>query len=131
MTIRVRFHLRERVLYLSAAVLVTGPSVLMAVPFRAVSTAVLMRLPLGASARVDVSEVERIGLGEITQVELYEDITGGVLQGNGAAHPRVVLGVQGELDIIALRVGGGALCALGTAIGAPDHKEDSRKHHDA
>src|SRR5215204_1206451 len=124
MTIRVRFHLRERVLYLSAAVLVT-------VPFRAVSTAVLMRLPLGASARMDVSEVERIGLGEITQVELYEDTTGGVLQGNGAAHPRVVLGVQGELDIIALRVGGGALCALGTAIGAPDHKEDSRKHHDA
>jgi len=93
MTLRVRHHLRERVLYLSAAVLVVGPSVLMAVPFRAVSTAVLMRLPLGASGRVDVSEVERIGLGEITQVELYKDTTGGVLQGSGAVHPRVVLGV--------------------------------------
>jgi len=42
-----------------------------------------------------------------------------------------VLGVQGELEIIALLVGGGALCALGVAMRTSNHKEDSCKHHDA
>jgi hypothetical protein len=58
----------------------------MAVPFRVMNPAVLMRLPLRASARVDVSEVERVGPGEVAQVELDEDSFWDVLEGGGAAH---------------------------------------------
>jgi hypothetical protein len=47
-----------------------------------------------------------------------------------------MLGAQGELDVFAFLVGGvvflfGLGTALGTAIGAADHQEDSRKRHDA
>ena len=142
MTLRVRLHLRERVLYLSVAVLVTAPSVLvtapavlMRLPFSAMSTAVLMPLPFRASARVDVGEVERVGLGEVAQVELDEDPVGGVLEGSGAAHPGVVLGVQSELYVSALVMSSvvlmPAFLALGAATGAPDHQEGSRECHDA
>src|SRR5215213_7378688 len=138
MTIRVRFHLRERVLYLSAAVLVTGPAVLMAVlmavPFRAMSPTVLMRLPFLASTRVNVSGVERVGLGEVAQVERYEDPVGGVHEGSGAAHPGVVLWVQSELYVSVLAMSSVILTpalALGAATGAPDQQERSRECHDA
>ena len=52
--------------------LVSASTVFVAVPFLAVRTAVLMGLPFGASARVDVGEVERVGFGEIAQLELYD-----------------------------------------------------------
>ena len=85
----------------------------------AVRTAMLMGLPFGASARVDVSEVERVGLGQIAQFELYEDPVRSVLEGGRAAHTGVMLGAQFELYVIA--VGGVAmLVVLGTAIGAAD-----------
>ena len=57
----------------ASSVFVTAPAVFVAVLSLAVRTAMLMGLSLGASARVDVSEVERLGLGQIAQVELYED----------------------------------------------------------
>ncbi len=131
MPLRVRLHLRERVFDLPA-VLVAG---LMAVPFRAMSPTVLMRLPFRASARVDVSEVERVGLGEVAQVERYEDPVGGVHEGSGAAQPGVVLGVQSELYVSVLVMSSVVLTpalALGAATGAPDQQEeDSRECHDA
>ena len=125
-TLRVRLHLRERILNFSCAmlvsaspVLVTAPAVFVAVLSLAVRTAMLMGLPFGASARVDVSEVERVGLGQIAQFELYDDPVRGVLEGGGAAHTGVVLGAHVELYGIA--VGGVAmLVGLGTAIGAAD-----------
>jgi hypothetical protein len=77
-TLRVRLHLRERILNFSCAmfvsaspVLVTAPAVF--VPSFAVRTAMLMGLSFGAGARVDVSEVERVGLGQIAKFELYEN----------------------------------------------------------
>jgi hypothetical protein len=43
-----------------------------------------------------------------------------------------MLGAQGELDVFAFLAGGVVfLLGLGTAIGAADHQEDSRKRHDA
>ena len=135
MTLRVRLHLRERVLYLSVAVLVTAPAVLMRLPFRAMSTAVLMRPPFRASARVDVGEVERVRLGEVAQAELDDDPLRGVLEGSGAAHPGVVLGVQSELYVSALVMSSvvlmPAFLALGAATGAPEQQEGSRECHDA
>ena len=75
-------------------------------------------------------EVERVGLRQAAQLELHEDSFRDLLEGGGAAHPGVVLGEQGELDVIA--VGGVAsLAGLGTSIGAPDHQADGRKPHDA
>jgi hypothetical protein len=126
-TLRVRPYLRERILNFSCAmlvsaspVLVTAPAaVLVAVLSLAVRTAMLMGLPFGASARMDVSEVERVGLGQIAQFELYEDPVRSVLEGGRAAHSGVMLGAQFELYVIA--VGGVAmLVGLGTAIGAAD-----------
>ena len=80
MTLRVRLHLRERVLNFRCAMLVsatpvfvTAPAVFVAVLSLAVHTAMLMGLPFGASARVDVSEVERVWLRQIAHFELYED----------------------------------------------------------
>ena len=124
--LRVRLHLRERVLNFGCAmlvsassVLVSAPAVFVAVLSLAVRTAMLMGLPFGASARVDVSEVERVGLGQIAQFELYEDHVRSVLEGGRAAHTGVMLGAQFELYVIA--VGGVArLVGLGTAIGAAD-----------
>src|SRR5215207_6819277 len=116
-TLRVRLHLRERILNFSCAMLVTAPAVFVAVPFLAVRTAMLMGLRFGTSARVDVSEVERVGLGQIAHFELYGDPVRGVLEGGSAAHTGVVLGAHVELYGIA--VGGVALLVgLGTAIGA-------------
>jgi hypothetical protein len=101
----------------ASSVLVTAPAVF--VPSFAVRTALLMGLPFGAGARVDVSEVERVGLGQIAQFELYEDPVRSVLEGGRAAHSGVMLGAQFELYVIA--VGGVAmLVGLGTAIGAAD-----------
>src|SRR5215212_9421885 len=125
-TLRVRLHLRERILNFSCAMLVSAypmlvsaPAVFVAVLSLTVRTAMLMALPFGASARVDVSEVERVGLGQVAQVELYDDTVRGVLEGGGAAHTGVVLGAHVELYVIA--VGGVAmLVGLGTAIGAAD-----------
>jgi hypothetical protein len=125
-TLRVRLHLREWVLNLSCAmlvsaspVLVTAPAVFVTVLSLAVPTAMLMALPFGASTRVDVSEVKRVGLGQIAQFELYEDPVRSVLEGGRAAHTGVMLGAQLELYVIA--VGGVAiLVGLGTAIGAAD-----------
>ena len=125
-TLRVRLHLREWVLNLSCAmlvsaspVLVTAPAVFVTVLSLAVPTAMLMGLPFGASTRVDVSEVERVGLGQIAQFELYEDPVRSVLEGGRAAHTGVMLGAQFELYVIA--VGGVAmLVVLGTTIGAAD-----------
>ena len=111
---RVRIYLRERILNFSCAmlvsaspVLVTAPAVFVAVLSLTVRTAMLMALPFGASARVDVSEVERVGLGQIAQFELYEDPVRSVLEGGGAAHTGVVLGAHVELYVIA--VGGVAM----------------------
>jgi hypothetical protein len=123
---RVRIYLRERILNFSCAmlvsaspVLVTAPAVFVAVLSLTVRTAMLMALPFGASARVDVSEVERVGLGQIAQFELYDDTVRSVLEGGGAAHTGVVLGAHVELYGIA--VGGVTmLVGLGTAIGAAD-----------
>jgi hypothetical protein len=125
-TLRVRLHLREWVLNLSCAmlvsaspVLVTAPAVFVTVLSLAVPTAMLMGLPFGASTRVDVSEVERVGLGQIAQFELNKDPVRSVLEGGRAAHTGVMLGAQFELFVIA--VGGVAmLVVLGTAIGAAD-----------
>jgi hypothetical protein len=125
-TLRVRLHLREWVLNLSCAmlvsaspVLVTAPAVFVTVLSLAVPTAMLMGLPFGASTRVDVSEVERVGLGQIAQFELNKDPVRSVLEGGRAAHTGVMLGAQFELYVIA--VGGVAmLVVLGTAIGAAD-----------
>jgi hypothetical protein len=125
-TLRVRLHLRERILNFSytmlvsaSPVFVTAAAVFVAIPFIAVRTAMLMGLLFGASARVDVSEVERVGLGQIAQFELYEDPVRSVLEGGLAAHTGVMLGAQFELYVIA--VGGVArLVSLGTAIGAAD-----------
>jgi hypothetical protein len=103
--------------------LVSASTVFVAVPFLAVRTAVLMGILSRASARVDVGEVERVGLGKIAQVELYDHPVGGVLEGSGASHPRVVLGVQSELYVSALVMGSAVLLptlALGTATAAPD-----------
>jgi len=77
---------------------------------------------------VDVSEVERVGPGEVAQVEHDEDSFWDVLEGGVAAHPRVMLGAQGELDVIALLLRGvvflfGSGADLGTAIGAPYQHE--------
>src|SRR5215211_3522321 len=103
-TLRVRLHLRERTLNFSSAMLVsaspvfvTAPAVFVAVPFLAVRTAMLMGLRFGTSARVDVSEVERVGLGQIAHFELYGDPVRGVLEGGSAAHTGVVLGAHVEL----------------------------------
>jgi hypothetical protein len=57
----------------ASSVFVTAPAVFVAVLSLAVRTAMLMGLSFSASARVDVSEVERVGLGEVTQVELDDD----------------------------------------------------------
>src|SRR5215203_3063215 len=126
LTLRVGLHLRERVLNFSCAmlvsaspVLVTAPAVFVAVLCLAVRTAMLMGLSFDASARVDVSEVERVGLGQIAHFELYEDPVRSVLEGGLAAHTGVMLGAQFKLYVIA--VGGVAiLLGLGTAIGAAD-----------
>ena len=134
-TLRVRLHLREWVLNLSCAmlvsaspVLVTAPAVFVTVLSLAVPTAMLMGLPFGASTRVDVSEVERVGLGQIAQFELNKDPVRSVLEGGGAAHTGVVLGAHVELYVIA--VGGVAmLVGWGTAA-APDQQEESCKPHD-
>jgi hypothetical protein len=45
----------------ASPVFVTAPAVFVTV------------LSFGAAARVDVSKVERVGLGQIAQLELYED----------------------------------------------------------
>src|SRR5215213_10123142 len=103
----------------ASPVLVTAPAVFVAVLSLAVRTAMLMALPFGASAGVDVSEVQRVGLGHIAQFELYEDPVRSVLEGGLAAHTGVMLGAQFKLYVIA--VGGVAmLVSLGTAIGAAD-----------
>jgi hypothetical protein len=126
LTLRVGLHLRERVLNFSCAmlvsaspVLVTAPAVFVAVLCLAVRTAMLMGLSFGASARVDVSEVQRVGLGQIAHFELYEDPVRSVLEGGRATHTGVMLGAQFEFYVLA--VGGVAmLVGLGTAIGAAD-----------
>src|SRR5215204_5369890 len=96
-TLRVRLHLRERILNFSCAMLVsaspvfvTAPAALVAVPFLAMCSPMLMGLPFGASARVDVSEVERVGLGQVAQFELYEAPVRGVLEGSRATNAGVV-----------------------------------------
>jgi hypothetical protein len=112
-----------------------APAMLMAVLSLAVRTAMLMGLSFGASARVDVSEVERVWLGQIAQFELYDYPVRGVLEGDHAANARVALGVHLELHVSALVMSSVLLLlptlALGTATAAPDHKEDGRKYHDA
>jgi hypothetical protein len=141
-TLRVRLHLRERVLNFSCAMLVsaspvfvTAPAVFVAVPSLAVRTAMLMGLSFSASTRVDVRKVERVGLGQIAQVELYEDPVRGVLEGSRAANARVALGVQIERDVSALVISRVVLeptLALGIATAAPDHQEeDGRECHGA
>jgi len=103
----------------ASPVLVPAPAVVAAVLSLAVHTAMLMALSFGASARMDVSEVERVGLGQIAHFELYEDPVRSVLEGGGAAHTGVMLGAQFELYVIA--VGRVAMSVgLGTAIGAAD-----------
>jgi hypothetical protein len=142
LTLRVRLCLCERVLNFSSAMLVraspvfvTAPAVFVAVPFLAVRTAMLMALPFGASARVDVSEVERVGVGQIAHFELYEDPIRGLLEGGRAGYARVALGVHIELHVSALVMSSVVLLlptlALGAATAAPDYKEDGRKYHDA
>src|SRR5215203_4187886 len=108
-TLRVRLHLRERILNFSSAMLVsaspvfvTAPAVFVAVPFLAVRTAMLMGLRFGTSARVDMSEVERGGLGQIAHFELYGDPVRSVLEGGHAANARVALGVHIEQDVSTL-----------------------------
>ena len=132
-TLRVRLHLRERILNFSSAMLVstspvfvTAPAVFVAVPFLAVRTAMLMGLPFGASARVDVSEVERVGLGQIAQFELYEDPVGSVLEGSRAGYARVALGVHIEFHVNALMMSSVVLLpalALGTATATSGQQE--------
>lgn len=58
---------------MSSAMLMSAAPVFVGVPSLAVHTAMLMGLPFGASARVDVSEVGRVWLGQIAHFELYED----------------------------------------------------------
>jgi hypothetical protein len=112
------------VLDLSApAVLMAGLllPVLVGVSFLTMRAAVLVRLPMiCAGTRVNVSEVERVGLGKVAQVELDDDSVCGVLEGGGAAHPGVALGVQVELHAAALRMSSVVLLALGTTTGASD-----------
>src|SRR5215204_6898952 len=119
----------------ASPVFVTAPAVFVAVPFLAVRAAMLMAFPFGASARVDVSEVERVWLGHIAHFELYGDPVRGVLEGGRAGYARVALGVHLELHTSALVMSSVVLLlptlALGTATAAPDHKERGRKHHDA
>jgi hypothetical protein len=139
-TLRVRLHLRERILYFSCAMLVsaspvfvTARAVFVAVFSLAVRTAMLMGLSLGASARVDVSEVQRVELGQIAQFELYQDPLRGILEGSRAANPRVALGVHIERDVSALVMSGVVLLpalALGTTTAAPDHRPDGQECHD-
>jgi hypothetical protein len=139
-TLRVRLHLRERILNFSCAmlvstspVLVTAPAVFVAVPSFAVRTAMLMALPFGASARVDVSEVERVGLGQVAQFELYEDPVRGLLKGGRAANARAALGMHIEHDVSALVISSVVplpALALGTATAAPgEQEEDGRECH--
>jgi hypothetical protein len=59
----------------------------------AMRAAVLVGLPLSAGAWVDVSEIERVGLGELAQLELDEDPVGDVLKGDAAAYLGVLNGV--------------------------------------
>src|SRR5215207_11622016 len=106
---RVRLYLRERILNFSCAmlvsaspVLVSAPAVFVAVLSLTVRTSMLMAFPFGASARVDVSEVERVGLGQIAHFELYGDPVRGVLEGGRAGYARVALGVHLELHTSAL-----------------------------
>jgi carbon monoxide dehydrogenase subunit G len=95
--------------------------VLMGVPFLTMRAAVLVALPFGAGARVDVGEVGRVGLGEVTQLELDDDPARCVLEGSGAAHAGVALGVQIEHHISALGMSRVVLLgALGSATAAPD-----------
>lgn len=112
----------------ASPVFVTAPAaVFVTVLSLAVRTAMLMGLSLGASARVDVSEVERVGLGQIAQFELYENPARGVLEGSRAANARVTLGVQIELDVTTLVMSSVLLLsafALGTATAAPDQREE-------
>ena len=119
----------------ASSVFVTAPAVFVAVPFLAVRTAMLMGLSLGASARVDVSEVERVGLGQIAQLELYEDPVRGVFEGSRTTNARVALGVQIEHDVSTLVMCSVLLLsalALGTATAAPDQQEeDGRERHGA
>jgi hypothetical protein len=129
-TIRVRLHLRERVLDLSAAaVLVAAPSVFVAVPFLAMRAAVLMGLPIRADARMDVSEVEGVRLGEVAKVELDDNSVRGVLEGGGAAYPGVALWMQVKLRGAALV--GVVLPCLGATDAAPYQQEDGQESHDA
>src|SRR5829696_1792892 len=117
----------------ASSVFVTAPAVFVAVPFLAVRAAMLMAFPFGASARVDVSEVERVGLGQIAHFELYGDPVRGVLEGGRAANARVALGVHLELHTSALVMSSVRLLptlALATTA-TPNHKERGRKHHDA
>ena len=135
--------MRERVLNFSCAMLVSAspvfriaPAMFMAVLSLAVRTATLMGLSLGASARVDVSEVERLGLGQIAHFELYDDPVRGVLEGSRAANTRVALGVQIEYDVSTLVMSSALLLsalALGAATAAPDQQEeeDGRVRHGA
>jgi len=105
----IRLYRRERVLnLLCSTVLVVGVTVFASTRFL-----------FGAGARMDVSEVERVGLGQIAHFEPYEDPVRSVLEGGRAANAGVMLGAQFELYVIA--VGGVAmLVGLGTAIGAAD-----------
>jgi hypothetical protein len=85
---------------------------------------------LGAGAGVDVREVERIGLGEVAQLEHDDDPLRDVLEGSGALHPGVALGVQDELWAVAL----GAWCCFSAwEPPPPPHPatKKSRKRHDA
>src|SRR5215210_2349511 len=132
---RVRLDLQKWVLDLLAAVLVAGLPVFV-VPLLVVLLPMLVGLlfflRFGASARVDVGEVERVGLGEVAQVELYEDSIRSVLEGGGAAHPGVALRVQSERGVTALGMSSVVvlLPTLGTATGAPYQQENSRERQD-
>jgi hypothetical protein len=86
-------------------------------------------LSFSAGATVNVGEVERVGLGQAAKVEVYDDTIRGVLEGSGAAHPGVALGVQ--LELCAIAVVGVVLLALRTATAAPYQQEGSPERHDA
>ena len=80
-----------------------------------------------------MSEVQRVGLGQIAQFELYEDLLRGVLEGSRAANARVFLGVHIERGVSALVMSGVLLLpalALGTPAAAPDHRPDGQECHD-
>jgi hypothetical protein len=85
---------------------------------------------LGTGAGVDVGEVERLWLGEVAQLEHDDNRVFGVFKGGGPAHPGAVLGAQLEFPGGVPLLGMG-LPALGTATGATDHQDDSRKRHNA